>query len=163
MTNSNNTRAITVALKNVTLDHVRVGQAYTPSFAEGNDVPQWSLMVRAAETSESFEVLLDLKEVGLPVKLEESGELSLNLKQYTKTLSGKENVVNVFDNEFNELDEDTRGTIGNGSVGHVAFYYYGYANANGVGHTARLTDVVLEEKVEYTPETKEDRMKRLFG
>ena len=164
MTTFNNSRAITVTLSDVALDHVRVGPAYTPNFAEGIDAPQWSLMVRADSGTESFDKLLDLKEAGLPVKLDdETGQLTLNLKQYTQTMKGKKNSINVFDAEYKEIAAKDRATVGNGSKGHVVFYYYGYANANGVGYTARLTDVVVMDKVEFAPESKEERMQRLFG
>ena len=164
MTTFNNSRAITVTLSDVALDHVRVGPAYTPNFAEGIDAPQWSLMVRADSGTESFDKLLDLKVAGLPVKLDdETGQLTLNLKQYTQTMKGKKNSINVFDAEYKEIAAKDRATVGNSSKGHVVFYYYGYANANGVGYTARLTDVVVMDKVEFAPESKEERMQRLFG
>ena len=161
---TSNTRAVSVVLKDVTFDHARFGQAYLPTFAQGGDAPQWSTMVRVAEGSESYPLMLDLKEAGLMVNREdETGDLTLNLKQYANTKTGKENKITVLDSDFNELDIETRATIGNGSKGNVAFYYYGYANANGVGFTARMTDIQVTEKVEFTPETTEERAKRLFG
>ena len=161
---TSNTRSVTVALKDVVLDHARLGKPYTPNFAEGADKPQWSVMIRADDGTEAFDALIDLKEAGLPVNLDDAtGQLTLNLKQYTHTVKGRKNSIGVFDADFNELDEATASTVGNGSRGNVVFYYYGYANANGVGYTARLTDVQVTEKVEFTPESKEERLKRLFG
>ena len=161
---NNNSRAISVDLNDITLDHVRLGRAYIPNFADGADGPQWSLMVRADKGTDSFNKLLDLKEAGLPVKMDdETGQLTLNLKQYTQTMKGVAKRVVVGDSDCNILSEEERATIGNGSKGHVAFYYYGYANASGVGYSARLTHVALTEKVDFAPETDEDRIARLFA
>ena len=155
-----NTRAISFTLKNVELHYVSLGTPFNPTFADGSGGPQWSLMAKGI----SQEVAMDLKEAGVAVHYDTETEVfSLNLKQYTQTVKGKANTVNVFDSEGNELPMETRETIGMGTKAHVAGYFYAYNNESGTGISTRLTDVMVNELVEKKEETKEERIKRLFG
>ena len=155
-----NSRAVTFVLKNVELHYPTLGTPVAPNFGGDQDGPQWSVQARGIEES----VAMDLKEVGLPIKFdEETGLFSMQLKQYTQTTKGKSNALVVVDNDLNDIPMETRETIGMGSKANVAGYFYTYTNTHGTGVSARLTDVQVTELVEKREETKEDRMKRLFG
>ena len=159
------TRAITAELSNVTFNFVRIGAAYRPAYATETDVAQWSLQAIAAEGTKSYEALREFQDLGLDVKDLEDGSLALNLKEYVENRRGEERSIDVFqiiDDDIVELDIEQRTTVGNGSKGHVEFYYYPYANGSGVGMTARLAAVVVTDKVDYIPETPAERMKRKF-
>ena len=159
-TQVNTNKAITFTLKNVEFHYVHLAQPITPTFADGQAGPQWSVQVRGIDQ----ETAMDLKELGAAVSYHEETEtFSTTLKQYTQTAKGKANELNVFDGNFEEIPMDTRETIGYGSKGHVAGYMYAYNNVSGTGVALRMTDVVITELVEKVEESKEDRMKRLFG
>ena len=156
----NNSRAVTFALKNVELHYVALGTPVTPAFSDGSGGPQWSLMAKGIDP----EAAMDLKEAGVAIQYDEETEVfSLNLKQYTQTTKGKANSVNVFDADGNDIPMETRETIGMGTKASVAGYFYTYNNDSGSGVAARLTDVLVTELVERQEESKEDRIKRLFG
>ena len=105
---------------------------------------------------------MDLKEAGAPVNLD-GDKFTMNLKQYTQTAAGKKNAVLVFNAEGKQMTKAQADKIGQGSKGHVAGYMYTYNNESGTGVAVRLTDVQVTELVEKKPETKEERLARLFG
>ena len=119
---------------------------------------QWS--VKIEDIAE--DVAMDLKEAGAPVNLD-GDKFTMNLKQYTQTAAGKKNAVLVFNAEGKQMTKAQADKIGQGSKGHVAGYMYTYNNESGTGVAVRLTDVQVTELVEKKPETKEERLARLFG
>ena len=151
-------KSISFVVKNVTLNFVNLGTPVVPTFADGTGGAQWSVKVEDIDS----DVAMDLKEAGAPVTFEDD-KFSMNLKQYTQTAAGKKNSVTVFDADGNTMTKAKADKIGQGSKGHVAGYMYTYNNASGTGVAVRLTDVQVTDLVEKKPETKEERLARLFG
>lgn len=159
-TSTHNARATSFSLKDVTFHYVNLANPITPSFTDGIDGPQWSVQVRDINE----DAAMDLKELGLPIKYDtELSTFVMSLKQYTQNAKGVAQSLNVVDGDYEDIPMETRETIGFGSKGHLAGFFYTYNNDSGTGISARMTDVVINELVVKTVESKEERFARLFG
>ena len=151
----NNTKSVTMSLENVTFQYARVGTPTNAGFQGNNEAPMWNVQAVAEKGTEAYETLALLAESGVAVmENTEEGVLAINLKQYTQTMQGKPQFLNVYDANFQDMSEEDRKTVGDGSKGHVVFYAYEHGR-EGVDTTmaTRMTDVVITEKVEFTPVT----------
>ena len=156
MTTQTNKNVASFTIQDVEFAYPRIGKAYTPTYPDGTrGVSQYTIQVRGL----SDEMVNELKGFNIPLQTLEDGTKAITMKQYVTNKAGEEQTLNVLDADFKPIDA---ATVGAGSKGHMAGYAHAYDNESGKGYALRMTDIIITDKVEFVPETLEDRMERLF-
>ena len=106
---------------------------------------RWEVQMYTTDEAKATEWL----DLGLPVK-ESNDEFTVNLYQNSVSSSGKPmRKPAVVDQEAKDTIDPA--TIGNGSLAHIRFYQYAYNRGGRSGVASRLSGVMIQELVEYTP------------
>jgi hypothetical protein len=141
----------TVIIRNAEMFFVKLDPS-RPSATFNKDNPTWEAQIRTRNKQQAKE----WKELNLKVTPKEDDDgifYAANLKKKSKKRDGTDMVApNVVAGDLSPIDPKT---IGNGSIGNLSVYQYGYDVNGKSGIASMLMGVQITTLNEYTPRPKQ--------